>query len=367
MGQHGWSAGPSHCFSEKRMLGPLAETNALPGIDVTKVQRWLGSLPIRPTSPLGFTLTGQGKSNITVVVTAVDGRRWVLRRPPLGNLLPTAHDVSREYRILTALDRTAVPVPKPIALTADPEVTDAPLMVMDFVDGLVINEVEQAEALSPGYRGLVGRALIETLAAVHAVDLGEAGLTDLASHKPLAARQLKRWRMQWAESRTREAERVDQLADRLTAAMPEHEDLGLVHGDYHLRNFIFNPRSGGVEALIDWELSTLGDPLADLGLLLAYWPQPEDPPGQPFPAAALVGFPTRAELVDMYAELTGRDMSAIGFWEVLGLWKVAVILEGVRRRALDDPRNAERGATIDESTIDAVIERAWDTADAVGL
>jgi aminoglycoside phosphotransferase (APT) family kinase protein len=349
------------------MLARLADSNAVPGMDTAKVEQWVASLPVALAPPLAFAVTGQGKSNITVVVTDADGQRWVLRRPPLGNLLPTAHDVAREYRILAALADTAVPVPKALALTSDPEVTEAPLMIMEHVDGLVIDAMEDAEALAPDFRGMVGRALIETLAAVHAVDIEKAQLSDLASHRPFAPRQLKRWRTQLAQSRTRDAERLELLAERLAAAVPEHEELALVHGDYHLRNFILNRRSGRVEALIDWELSTLGDPLADLGLLLAYWPQADDPPGQPFPAAALPGFPSRAELVDMYAETSGRDLSAIGFWEVLGLWKVAVILEGVRRRALDDPRNAERGATADEATIDAVVERAWNTADAVGL
>jgi aminoglycoside phosphotransferase (APT) family kinase protein len=348
-------------------VATTAEDGNVPGVNGPKVEQWMASLSIAPQRPITFELAGEGKSNITLIATAADGQRWVLRRPPLGKLLPTAHDVAREYRILSALQGTAVPVPRPVALTSDAEIVDAPLMVMEYVDGLVIDSMPKAEGLAPDLRGAVGRALVQALAAVHAVDLGATGLIDLASHRPFAARQLKRWRTQWEESRTREADRIDSLAERLTAAAPEREELVLVHGDYHLRNAIVDRASGRVDALLDWELSTLGDPLADLGLLLAYWPEPEDPPGQPFPASALPGFPRREELVSIYADSTGRDMGAVGFWEVLGLWKVAVILEGVRRRALDEPRNADRGASIDPATIDAVIDRAWLRADALGI
>jgi aminoglycoside phosphotransferase (APT) family kinase protein len=348
-------------------LARTPDSDGVPGLDPARVARWLAGLPISAEPPLEFALAGRGKSNITAIVTARDGRRWVLRRPPLGNLLPTAHDVSREYRIISSLQGTGVPVPAPIALTTDTEITDAPMMLMQHVEGLVIDEMPPAEAMSPEFRGATGRGLVEALAAVHAVDLTNTGLHDLASHRPFAPRQLKRWRAQWEASKTRHDDRVDALASRLTAAMPEREELVLVHGDYHLRNAIFDKTTGRVRALIDWELSTLGDPLADLGLLLAYWSEPDDPPGQPFPASALPGFPRREELVGLYAAVTGRDTSHVGFWEVLGLWKVAVILEGVHRRALNDPRNALRGATVERSAFNALVERAWARADAIGI
>ena len=337
------------------------------GVDTVKVAEWMSALSITTTPPLTFALAGQGKSNITAIISDAAGRRWVLRRPPLGNLLPTAHDVAREYRILSALHGTRVPVPHALGLTTDDTITDAPLMLMEHIDGYVIDEMDRAEALTPAQRGPIGPALIEALAAVHAVDLEQAGLADLASHRPFAARQLKRWRSQWESSRTHDEPRIEKLADRLEDAMPAAEELSLIHGDYHLRNAIFDPNTGQVRALIDWELSTLGDPIADLGLLLAYWPEAGDPPGQYFTASALPGFARRADLVQHYGDVTGRDTSTAGFWEILGLWKVAVILEGVRRRALDDPRNAARGAMVDLTTIDALVGRAWARASAVGL
>jgi aminoglycoside phosphotransferase (APT) family kinase protein len=337
------------------------------GLDVSKVGRWMLALPLAPEPPLTFALNGQGKSNITVVVTDAAGRRWVLRRPPLGELLPTAHDVVREYRILAALSGTQVPAPRPVAMTVDAAVTEAPLVVMEHVDGLVLDEMAHVSATSEDLRRSIGYGLIDALATVHAVDLQTAGLEGLASHRPLAPRQLKRWRKQWEVSRTHDEPRIDAIADRLESAMPGAEELVLVHGDYHLRNAILDATSGEVQAIVDWELSTLGEPLADLGLLLAYWPQEGDPPGQPFPASTLPGFPRRDELVSAYGRVTGRDTSAVGFWEVLGLWKVGIILEGIRRRALDDPRNAARGATASQAVIDAVITRAWTRAAELGI
>jgi aminoglycoside phosphotransferase (APT) family kinase protein len=338
----------------------------VPGIDAEKVEAWMLNLPIGATPPLTFSLIGHGKSNVTAAVADARGRRWVLRRPPLGDLLPTAHDVAREYRILAALSDTNVPVPRPVALTVDASITDVPLMLMEHVDGIAIDEMAVGEALSPDVRHRVGIGMVDTLAAAHAVDLDAAGLSDLASHRPYAARQLKRWRTQWEQSRAGDDARIDDLAERLAAAMPDQDEVRLVHGDSHLRNVLVAD-DGTVRALLDWELSTLGDPLADLGLLLAYWPEGDEHPWIPAPVTVLPGFAKRDELVARYASVTGRDVSAVGFWEVLGLWKVAIIYEGVRRRALDDARNAERGATIERETIETVVARALDAAAAAGI
>src|SRR5262245_31194089 len=163
------------------------------GLDVSKVAEWMLALPLSPEPPLTFALIGQGKSNITVVVTDAAGRRWVLRRPPLGELLPTAHDVLREHRILAALSGTHVPAPRPVAMTVDAAVTEAPLMLMEHVDGIVLDEMARVSATSEDLRRSIGYRLIDALATVHAVDLQAAGLDGLASHRPLAPRQLKRW------------------------------------------------------------------------------------------------------------------------------------------------------------------------------
>jgi aminoglycoside phosphotransferase (APT) family kinase protein len=323
------------------------------------------SVPLEP--PLRLSLAGHGKSNITAVVADASDHRLVLRRPPMGELLQSAHDVAREHRILSALGPTEVPTPGVLGFTDEPDVTEAPLMAMEYVDGLVLNDVPTAEALPANLRHAVAMAMVEALAAIHAVDLERTGLIDLASHKSYARRQLKRWTGQWEASRTRDLPQVSELARRLDQAVPEQRELTLVHGDFHMRNVLVDPGTGRVRAVLDWELCTLGDPLADLGGLLAYWHEPDDPPDPPFPVSALAGFPRREELAAAYGAITGRDLSALGFWEVLGLWKIAVILEGVRRRALNDPRNAERGANVPSAVIDSLVQRAWTAAEAAGI
>lgn len=338
------------------------------GLDGPKVQRWIDGLGIGAQLPLAFSRVGAGQSNLTFLVVDAAGNRWVLRRPPLGTLLASAHDVAREHRILTSIEKSSVPTPAVYGLCTDPEVTDVPLMLVEYVEGRVIDDLAKAEALTEDQRRRTGLSLARTLGKVHEVDLEVTGLDTLASHKPYAERQLKRWRMQWDGSHSREVPLVDELAGRLAAAIPEQRELALVHGDFHLLNVITDPASCEVSAVLDWELCTLGDPLADVGGLLAYWPGEGDMP-VPHAAPTLPGFPTHAELVVEYAAATGRDTSDVGFWHVLGLWKIAIISDGVRRRAEDDPRNAYQvrsGPSRDE-TIDALLARAAREADAIGL
>lgn len=349
------------------MSRSAARERALPGLDADAVSGWVAALGVGARPPLRFARIGQGQSNLTFLVTDVDGRCWILRRPPLGKLLASAHDVAREHRILHALQETAVPTPRVFGLCTDPSVSDAPMLLMEHVEGLVVEDMPTAEALAPDMRGAVGRSLARTLASVHDVDLEQTGLDSLASHAPYAARQLRRWRRQWEQSRTRELPAVDRLAERLEEAMPAPGELTLVHGDFHLLNVIASRADGSVRAVLDWELCTLGDPLADLGGLLAYWPQHDDPAEAVFPAPALPGFPTRAELSATYADATGRALDALGFWHVLGLWKIAVIAEGVLRRAHDDPRNAASGVTITAKTVDDVVVRAEAVAREAGI
>jgi aminoglycoside phosphotransferase (APT) family kinase protein len=339
---------------------------AVTGLDEAAVAAWLrDAAGLR--APVGFARVGQGQSNLTYLAADAAGRRVVLRRPPLGRLLASAHDVAREHRILRALQPTAVPTPGVVAFTDDPAVTDVPLLAVEHVDGLVVDDLAVAEALEPAARGRLGLALVDALAHVHAVDLEATGLVDLASHKPYAARQLKRWRRQWEASRTREMPAVGELADRLEAAMPQQREVTLVHGDFHLLNVIAAPDGSAVRAVLDWELCTLGDPLADLGGLLAYWPQADDAHAGPTPMPRLPGFPSRAELVARYAERTGRDISPVAFWHALGLWKVAVICEGVRRRALEDPRNAPSAGVPSEHIIDELVAQARLVAFEAGI
>ncbi len=327
-------------------------------MDVDGVTAWMQSLDLGCRPPLRFARLGYGQSNLTFVVTDADQRSWVLRRPPLGELLASAHDIEREYRILSALQASDVPTPRMLAVTSEASVDETPLVLMECVEGLVIDTADVAKSISLENRAAIGRGLIEALARIHAVDLDGTGLTSLSSHAPYANRQIKRWHRQWQLSRTRDLPAIDQLAERLRVAIPVQREVTLVHGDFHLRNLIVSANGGSVRAVLDWELSTLGEPLADLGGLLAYWPHPGEPAASSLTVPAIAGFPRRNELAAAYAERTGRSLDALGFWYALALWKVAIIAEGVLRRAQDDPRNAAAGAAVTQQTVDDLVDRA---------
>lgn len=334
------------------------QVDAAEGLNVEPMARWIEGLGIGVEPPLGFRRVGLGQSNLTYLVTDEGGGRWVLRRPPLGHLLASAHDVAREHRILSALQGTGVPVPVVHGLCEDPAVTDVPVMLMSFVEGAVLDARADAERLDVGVRRALGPAVVGALAEIHAVDLEKTGLVDLASHKPYADRQLRRWSGQWEQSRTRDLPELDRLTARLRERSPDPAEIVLVHGDCHLRNVIFDPADASIQAVLDWELSTLGDPLADLGTLLAYWPQAGDPPTLRFDASEVSGFVTREELVQAYASATGRDVSAVPFWHALGVWKVAIIMEGVRRRQLDEPRNVSASGHFPAEAVDGIVAYA---------
>lgn len=202
------------------------------------------------------------------------------------------------------------------------------------------------------------------LARLHALSLEAAGLSGLASHSPYAIRQLKRWSRQWEACRTRDLPSLDRLTTWLRRHVPGQASLAVVHGDLHLRNVIADPVTCAVRAALDWELCTLGDPLADLGSTLAYWPEAGEEPIGLFGASRLPGFATRAEIAEAYAKATGADLAALPFWEVLGLWKIAVIAEGVRRRAIDEPANQAEGGPPAAELIDGLVDRALERARA---
>jgi aminoglycoside phosphotransferase (APT) family kinase protein len=337
------------------------------GIDTDAVARWFDTVGVDYTGTLTFDRIGLGQSNLTYLVRDSVGGRWVLRRPPLGHLLASAHDVAREARILSALQDTAVPTPRVYGFTEDPAVTDVPLLLMEFVEGQVVDRISEAQALTRERRRAIGLSLPRTLAKIHAVNLKQTGLIDLASHKSYAHRQLKRWAGQWEQSKTRELPALDDLTRRLIESAPRQHELTLVHGDFHLRNVITSSDTGEVIAALDWELCTLGDPLADVGSLLAYWPEPGEMFGGEFPASTLDGFPDRAEIAQVYIDETGRDPKDLGFWHVLGLWKVAVIAEGVMRRARDEPQNKAAAGTPTAEHIDALVAKACDIASRAGI
>jgi aminoglycoside phosphotransferase (APT) family kinase protein len=299
--------------------------------------------------PFEVELIAGGHSNLTYRVTGADGHPLVVRRPPLGHLLASAHDMSREHRIIAALAGTPVPVAPARGYCADPGVTGAPFYVMDFVEGHVIRDRQTAESvLTEEARRTAGTSIVDTLAAIHAVDLDAVGLSDLARHEGYISRQLKRWYSQWAQSKTRELPAVDEVHDTLASRPPEQGPATIVHGDYRLDNTIVGD-DGRVAAVLDWEICTLGDPLADVGLLLVYWTGPDDEPGAwTGSATALAGFPNRNDLLARYTEVAGRDLSGIDYYIAFAFWKLACILEGVYARYLAGALGADR----DQAAID---------------
>ncbi len=309
-----------------------AAADAPEGIDRAGVEAWFAANAGEVELPLSFERISGGRSNLTFAVTDSGGRAWALRRPPLGERLGSAHDMGREYKAIAALQDTPVPVPPVVGFCEDEEVNGAPFYVMEFVEGPVLRSPKQAEIFEAEQRRAIGERVVDTLVAIHEVDPDSVGLGELGRKEAYVERQLKRWQGQWEKSKTRELELVDDVHERLSARVPEQGPATIVHGDYRLDNMILSP-TGEVAAVVDWELCTLGDPLADVGLLLVYWSEAGDEFMPLFaPATILPGFPTRDEVKTRYAERSGRDLSQIDFFVALGYWKLAIILEGVYAR-----------------------------------
>jgi aminoglycoside phosphotransferase (APT) family kinase protein len=346
--------------------------DGVPGIDGPELATWLRANGIADGELTGVELIAGGRSNLTYRLD-LGGSRLVLRRPPLGHVLPTAHDMSREFRVLTALDGTDVPVPAPVAICADADVIGAPFYLMEYVDGVVLRTREDGERLTPGQARQLSERLVEMLAAIHGVDIAATGLTGFGRPEGYLARQLARWQRQWELSNTREMPGYDRLVERLAAGLPADGDHALVHGDFRLDNTLVRLGSEGeqdeqpaVAAVVDWEMSTLGDPLADLGLTLIYWADPDDARWADISIGAGVtgmpGFLTRAELADRYAELTGRDLSGIGYYMAFGCFKLAVVLEGIHARFLQGKTVGE-GFEREGFAVPVLIERAHQLLD----
>jgi len=311
----------------------MTDTSPVPGIDVDPVTAWFTEHAPTVAPPLAFELIAGGRSNLTFRVTDQADGDWVLRRPPRGHVLATAHDMGREHRIISALAPTDVPVAPVVGLCTDVEVNDgAPFYVMDFVDGTVLRDARAAEAVTPAVRRRAGLSVAETLARIHAVDPDAVGLGELGRKEGYIARQLKRWNGQFEASATREVPTVTDAYARLLQHIPEQGPAAIVHGDYRLDNCMVDD-AGEVIAVLDWEICTLGDPLADLGVLMVYWTEPDDPfAALPGAATALEGFPSRAELVAAYEGAGGRPVGNIDYYVAFGYWKLACILEGVYAR-----------------------------------
>jgi aminoglycoside phosphotransferase (APT) family kinase protein len=306
----------------------------MPGIDLAGVTAWFkANVPgVRP--PLRVDQIAGGRSNLTFRVADAAGNDWVLRRPPLHGVLPSAHDMGREHRVISALAGTAVPVPATFGLCQDPAVTGAPFYVMAFVDGVVPrDEATVAAGLDEPARAAATGSLVDALVALHRVDPGQVGLGQLGRHHGYLERQLARWQRQLEQSRTRPLPALDEVHRRLAANLPvQAGPARIVHGDFRLDNVVLSP-AGEVLAVLDWELCTLGDPLADVGLLLVYWAEPGD---QTLPLGTaptlMPGFGGRAAITQGYAARSGRDLSQLDIYMAFASWKLAVILEGVVAR-----------------------------------
>jgi aminoglycoside phosphotransferase (APT) family kinase protein len=295
------------------------------GLDLERLQSYLGT-----GKPLTATMFAGGRSNLTYAVT--DGEtRWVLRRPPLGHVLPTAHDMAREHKVLAALFRAGYPVPEPVLLCLDPEPIGAPFYLMEHVDGTIYRDGGALEALGPHRMRALTMSLVDNLADLHALDPAAIGLADFGRPEGFNERQVRRWKKQLDASRSRVVPGIDELHARLAVDVPEGAG-SVVHGDYRLDNVLIGPELD-IRAVLDWEMSTLGDPLSDIALMLVYGGRPLlAKNGKPLAAIDVPGHPTLDEMADQYAKRSGRDVSDLHWYVAFAAFKLAVILEGVHYR-----------------------------------
>jgi aminoglycoside phosphotransferase (APT) family kinase protein len=333
------------------------------GIDPVAITSWLERHVGGAIAPFRFDLIAGGHSNLTYRVTGADGTRYVLRRPPLGHRLASAHDMGREFRIIAGLQGSAVPVPSALAYCDDESVCGASFYVMGYVEGHVIRDRAAAEAvLDLAGRRRAGESLVDTLAAIHAIDLDSVGLADLGKHEGYIERQLRRWYSQWEAQKTRDLPAVDQAYALLIQRIPPQGRATLVHGDYRLDNCMVSD-DGSVVAVLDWEICTLGDPMADIGLLHVYWTGPTDAPSAWTGSSTTAeGFVDRAALTSRYASLTGRDISHLPFYVSFAYWKLACILEGVYARYLGGALGERAAAELEpfKVQVEAAATRALD-------
>jgi aminoglycoside phosphotransferase (APT) family kinase protein len=306
----------------------------LPGLDLAALRGWLDSAhPGLRQGELGGEVVAGGKSNLTYRVT--DGTTvWALRRPPLAHVLPTAHDMVREYRVISALAETDVPVPQAVALCADVDVLGGPFYLMSFVDGVVFDRADALARLDRDGARTTCEQLVDTLGVLHTVDPAAVGLGDFGRPEGFLARQVKRWHGQWQASQTESRPQLGPVVDRLNATLPQSSAPAIVHGDYRLTNVMFSPDLERIAAVVDWEMATLGDPLTDVGLLVVYQTlsaneefvmprmRPED------------GFLGPDQLVERYAAGSQRDLSDLDWYVGFGYFKLAVVAEGIHRRYL---------------------------------
>ncbi|MCW2640934.1 MAG: phosphotransferase family protein [Dactylosporangium sp.] len=324
--------------------------NSPPGLDLERVGPYLaqatdGAL----TGPLTATVISGGRSNLTYLVSD-ETRRAVVRRPPLGHVLPSAHDMAREFRVISALSVTGFPVPEPLLLCPDAEVIGAPFYVMEYVDGVVLRG---AETVAPDRARACGETLVDLLVSLHGVDHQAVGLGDFGRPEGYLERQVGRWHQQWERSKTRELPLLEEVTARLAKEIPDSPSAGIVHGDYRLDNVMFSSDLSTILAVMDWEMATIGDPLADVGLLVVYTDLAQLKLTPPVPD----GFPSGAELAARYAAATGIDVARLNWYVAFGNYKLAVISEGIHARYLQG-KTVGAGFETFGRAVPTLIERA---------
>ncbi|MFI5047895.1 MAG: phosphotransferase family protein [Acidimicrobiia bacterium] len=312
-----------------------------PGLDIERFDDWAARHLPECTPPVTAERIVGGYSNLTYRVTDAAGRSFAVRRPPLHGVLPSAHDMGREHRIISALRGTDVPVPDALAICDDDSVLGAPFYVMGFVDGVVLGASSDVDALSLAARRTVGVSMADTLAALHALDIDAVGLGTLAKREDYVARQLKRWLQQVQHTKTLDTPAIERAHDLLAERVPPQREATIVHGDYRPGNCIVD-HDGHVVAVLDWELCTLGDPLADVGYLAICWPEADREQTARWGPNVEPGFISRAELLERYADRSGRDIGDLAFYVGLAYWRLACISEGVLSRTMSGAQGDTR-------------------------
>jgi aminoglycoside phosphotransferase (APT) family kinase protein len=321
------------------------------GYKVEAVERWISENIPSLTPPFKWTRLQGGHSNLTYQLDDANGKQAVIRRPPQGQLLPKAHDMSREWALISALGPTPVPVPAALGFCESPDVTGAWFYVMGLIDGHPLYNSDDTNRWVPeAQRRKMAFSFIDVLAALHDVDPDAAGLGALGKKENYVGRQLKTWYRSWTSSvepAQFDDERAHELQRFFLENMPDQGPARVVHGDYGLHNCLVGPDCT-IAAVVDWEISTLGDPLADLAYALNQWPDPTD--AEPFPpeaAAAPSGFPSRTELAERYAKQTGRDLSRLDYYIGFNRWKTAAIVHGVYARYREGKKSTD-GVDLEE-------------------
>jgi aminoglycoside phosphotransferase (APT) family kinase protein len=341
------------------------ETPSPVGYDTAAVEAWIAAHTQSLSPPLKWTRLEGGHSNLTYLIEDAEGRQAVIRRPPMGELLPRAHDMAREWALICALGRTRVPVPPALAFCDDSSVTGAKFYVMGRIDGHPLYSADDARAWAPAHlRERIAHSFVDVLAELHSIDPDSVGLGELGKKDDYIGRQLKTWYRSWNAS-VAAAQLDDPRAHALQQYFLEHvPDQGparIVHGDYGLHNTLVGP-DGRIAAVVDWEISTLGDPLADLAYALNQWAEPSDPPSvRGVPPTTLPGFPSRSEMAQRYAQRTGRDLRLLDYYVGFNRWKSAAIVQGVYARYLEGKKST---AGVDLPALKAQILRSLEQAEA---